>query len=270
MALIFLPKMKGEKGMNKFTTKLRHSSPVILTCLSVAGMIGTTVMAVRATPKALQLVKIKKDELQTEELEPVELIRTTWRCYIPTGIIGLSTIACIVGIGVVSKRNQAALASAYAMLNETYKQYRNAAKAVYGEDADKKIHTEMAKDANISDGAWGMQTYNMDMDPENERLLFYDLISKRYFNTTMAAVINAQYHINRNLQLRGYCTLNEYYEFLGLDGVKNGDEIGWDLTELYIGGEQWLDFDNQKTILDDGMECILLSTDTPNKIEGLS
>jgi len=251
--------------MNKFTAKLQRSSPTILTCLSVVGMIGTTVMAVRATPKALQLVRSRKEDLETDKLTPTEIMQTTWKCYIPTGLVGLSTIACIIGIGTLSRRNHASLASAYAMLSETYKQYRNAAKSVYGEDADEKIHAEMARDANVSDGAWGMQTYNMDMDPESERLLFYDLISKRYFNTTMAAVINAQYHINRNLQLRGYCSLNEYYEFLGLDGIKDGDEIGWDLTELYIGGEQWLDFDNQKTTLDDGMECILLSTDAPNR-----
>ena len=39
--------------MNKFIGKLRRSSPAILTCLSVVGVVGTSVMAVRATPKAL-------------------------------------------------------------------------------------------------------------------------------------------------------------------------------------------------------------------------
>lgn len=34
--------------------------------------------------------------------------------------------------------------SAYVMLNESYKQYRKSAKTVYGEDADDKIHAEMA------------------------------------------------------------------------------------------------------------------------------
>ena len=64
--------------------------------------------------------------------------------------------------------------------------------------ADDKIHAEMAKDAMVSTYDWGYQVYNMDMDSDSERLLFYDLASKKYFRTTMAAVLNAQYHVNRN------------------------------------------------------------------------
>lgn len=254
--------------MNKFTAKIRHSSPIILTCLSVIGVVGTTVMAVRATPKALRLIKAKKDELETDKLTPVELVQATWQCYIPSALMGASTIACIIGIGAMDRRNQAALSSAYAMLNESYKQYRQAAKKVYGEEADNKIHAEMAKDAYVHTSDWGYQVYNMDMDPNSDRLLFYDLASKKYFNTTMAAVLNAQYHVNRNLSIRGDCSLNEYLSFLGLDGIANGDEIGWDISYMIEEMDcYWLDFDNQRTTLEDGLECIIIDTMAVNKFE---
>lgn len=244
--------------MNKF---LRKASPTILTGLGVIGVVCTSVLSVRATPKALALIKVKKDELETDKLTPQELIETTWKCYIPPALVGVSTIACIIGIGVLDRRNQAALTSAYAMLNESYKQYRQAAKKVYGEDADNKIHAEMAKDAQVASYDWGYQVYNMDMDPESEQLLFYDLTSRKYFTTTMAAVLNAQYHVNRNLSIRGDCSLNEYLSFLGVEGIDKGDELGWDIT--YMVEEMdcyWLDFDNQKTTLEDGLECIVIDT----------
>ena len=254
--------------MSKFSTGLRRSSPTILTALGIVGVVGTAVMAVRATPKALKLIKAKKDELETDKLTPMELVQTTWRCYIPSALIGVGTITCIVGIGVMDKRNQAALTSAYTMLNESYKQYRQAAKKVYGEDADNKIHTEMAKDAKVASSDWGYQVYNMDMDPASEQLLFYDLTSKKYFTTTMAAVLNAQYHVNRNLSLRGDCSLNEYLSFLGVDGVDKGDEVGWDISYMVEELESyWLDFNNYKTILEDGLECIIIDTMAPNKFE---
>lgn len=254
--------------MSKFSTGLRRSPPTILTALGIVGVVGTAVMAVRATPKALKLIKAKKDELETDKLTPMELVQTTWRCYIPSALIGVGTITCIVGIGVMDKRNQAALTSAYTMLNESYKQYRQAAKKVYGEDADNKIHTEMAKDAKVASSDWGYQVYNMDMDPASEQLLFYDLTSKKYFTTTMAAVLNAQYHVNRNLSLRGDCSLNEYLSFLGVDGVDKGDEVGWDISYMVEELESyWLDFDNYKTILEDGLECIIIDTMAPNKFE---
>ena len=254
--------------MNKFIGKLRRSSPAILTCLSVVGVVGTSVMAVRATPKALQLIKDKKDELDSDLLKLMEVVQITWKCYMPSILIGIGTITCIIGIGRVNKRNQASLMSAYAMLNESYKQYRKSAKIVYGEDADDKIHAEMAKDAMVSTYDWGYQVYNMDMDSESERLLFYDLASKKYFRTTMAAVLNAQYHVNRNLSIKGDCSLNEYLSFLGVEGIDGGDELGWDIT--YMVEEMncyWLDFDNYKSTLEDGLECIIIDTMAVNKFE---
>lgn len=251
--------------MKKF---LRKASPTILTCLGVIGVVGTAVLSVRATPKALALIKVKKDELEADKLTPQELIEATWRCYIPSALVGASTIACIIGIGVLDRRNQAALTSAYAILNESYKQYRQAAKKVYGEDADNKIHAEMAKDAQVASYDWGYQVYNMDMDPESEQVLFYDLTSKKYFTTTMAAVLNAQYHVNRNLAIRGDCSLNEYLSFLGVEGIDKGDEMGWEIS--YMVEEMdcyWLDFDNQKTTLEDGLECIVIDTMALTKFE---
>ena len=251
--------------MNKF---LRKASPTILTGLGVIGVVGTAVLSVRATPKALALIKVKKDELKTDKLTPQELVEATWKCYIPSALVGVSTIACVIGIGVLDRRNQAALTSAYAMLNESYKQYRQAAKKVYGEDADNKIHAEMAKDAQVASYDWGCQVYNMDMDPESEQVLFYDLTSKKYFTTTMAAVLNAQYHVNRNLAIRGDCSLNEYLSFLGVEGIDKGDEMGWEIS--YMVEEMdcyWLDFDNQKTTLEDGLECIVIDTMALTKFE---
>lgn len=253
--------------MNSLARKLRHAAPAILTVFSTVGVVATAVLAVKETPKALQLVENKKDELQKDELTPIELVQTTWKCYIPSALIGVGTISCILGIGVINKRSQAALTSAYAMINESYKQYRQGAKKVYGEDADKKIHAEMAKDSNTYTSDWGYQLYNSEMDPDSEQLLFYDLISKRYFTTTMAAVLNAQYLINRSLAITGECSLNEYLSLIGLEDDEYGNDLGWNV--LYLAESYdvcWIDFDNQETILDDGQKCIVIDCLAPCKI----
>lgn len=264
--------MKSKDSFQTFWQKsmlyLKRGSPTILTCIGAVGVVATSAMAIQATPKALKL--IHKDSRLRHDGDPyaytkMEAIESAWKCYIPTVLIGTSTIVCIFGANILSTRQQGAITSAYSMLNESYKQYRKAANKVYGNDADSKIKAEMAKDAYIGTCDWGYQTYNMEMDSESEPVLCYDLISARYFNTTMAAVINAQYHINRNLQLRGYTSLNEYYSFLGIEGIDYGDEMGWCLDEIYEGGEMWLDFDNRKTLLEDGLECIVISVSEPNR-----
>jgi len=246
---------------------LKRSSPAILTCLGSIGVVATSVLAVKATPKAVDIIRAREGiDHEGNYYGPtkLEVVQSCWKCYIPAALVGLSTIACIFGANVLNKRNQASLASAYALLSESYQQYRKAAKAVYGEDADSKIKAQMAKDTYVS--ADGYHVYSADMDLESERILCYDLFSKRYFTSTMAAVLNAQYHINRNLQLRGNVSINEFYEFLGIDKIENGDDIGWSIDEFIEDGITWLDFDNRHTVLDDGLECCVISAlRNPNK-----
>lgn len=69
--------------MNKLQLGLRKASPTILTCLGAIGVVGTAVLSVQATPKAMVLIKAKKDEVKTDKLTPQELIEATWKCYIP-------------------------------------------------------------------------------------------------------------------------------------------------------------------------------------------
>ena len=259
--------MQKAKISKRVGRQLYRSSPTILTVVASVGVIVTTITAVRATPKAVKL--LKEAELEKgENLTKVEIIRVAGPSYIPSALLGISTIVCIFGANALNQKKQASLMSAYVMLNESYKQYRKSAKIVYGEDADDKIHVEMAKDAMVATYDWGYQVYNMDMDSESERLLFYDFSSKKYFRTTMAAVLNAQYHVNRNLAIRGDCSLNEYLSFLGVEGIDGGDDLGWDIS--YIVEEMdcyWLDFDNYKSTLEDGLECIIIDTMAVNKFE---
>lgn len=263
--------MKGTSKMGSLLRKskghLKQSSPAILTCLGAIGVVATTVMAVKTTPKVTRLIEQSEVEKSLKlgqgsesldgELTPLEIIQLTWKCYTPAALVGLSTIACIFGANILNKRNQASLVSAYAMLSESYRQYKGAANTVYGEDADSKIQAQMAKDIYVS--ADGYSVYSSDMDPESERILCYDLYSKRYFTSTMAAVLNAQYHVNRNLCLRGDVTVNEFYEFLGIDEIDCGDKIGWSMEEFMEGGIMWLDFDNSQTVMDDDLTCCIIS-----------
>ena len=245
-------KQKLHQTCYKSLARLKKASPTILTCIGAVGVIVTAVLAARAAPKA-------SERVQTVPQKPTKLeaIRLSWKYYIPTAITGTATIACIFGANVMNKRQITSLIGAYAMINESYKNYREAAKNVYGEDADAKIIAEMAKKVYVS--ADGMGLYSREDDLKSEEALFYDSWSRRYFTSTLAAVINAEYHVNRNLQLRGYVQLNEFYEFLGIEKTMGGDNVGWYFDEMIEGGVMWLDFDNSFVKLDDGLECYIIT-----------
>jgi hypothetical protein len=224
--------------------------------------VATAITAVKATPRAVDLIKAESRRVYNHDGDSyistkLEAIQACWRCYIPAALVGLSTIFCIFGANVLNKRNQASIVGAYTLLNQSYKQYKEAANSVYGEDADSKIKAQMTKNVYVS--ADGCSLYSKDLDAESENILFYDLYSQRYFRAPIASVLNAQYHINRNLSLRGDVTVNEFYEFLGIDKIDYGDEIGWSMDDLMESGLLWLDFENGHVEMDDGMECCVIS-----------
>lgn len=179
------------------------------------------------------------------------------REYIPSVILGTSTIACLIGANILNRKQQASLISAYALIDESFKKYKKATKTVYGDDADTKIKSEIAKSTYVS--CTGHSLYSPDLDYSDDKMLFYDMISSRYFRASIPAVINAQYHINRNLQLRGYVSINEFYEFIGIEQVDGGDDFGWNIDELISDNIMWLDFNNDYTVMDDGLECCIIS-----------
>ena len=236
--------MNGEnltKNLCKLRRCIKNNSPNILTGIAVVGVIATSIMSIKATPKALERLA-KAEKKKDEKLSQIEKTKIIIPVYAPTAIIGFSTIACMITANTLNRKHQASIISAYALLNESYKKYIRAAKAVYGDDADSKIKAEIAKKTYV-DRSNGYQTYIPEGDLE-ESVLFYDSYSERFFNAPMSAVLNAQYHVNRNLQLRGSVSVNEYYEFIGISTIENGDDTGWNMDKLYEHGIAWLDFDN--------------------------
>lgn len=191
----------------KLVTSLKRGSPTILSCLGTIGVVTTVVMAVHATPKALS--QIHKDSRNNHDGDPyaytkLEAVESAAIYYIPTAVTGAATIACIFGANVLSKKQQASLTSAYALLNESFGDYKSKLKEIYGEEAHNQIIDSIAKEKTrdvylycpgvISDSS------SLDFDghnPEDNRL-FYDSFSRRYFESTISKVLQAEYHLNRN------------------------------------------------------------------------
>ena len=102
---------------------LRRNSSTILTCVGAVGVVATSVMAVKATPKAMTLLENAKAE-KGEDLTKLEKVKVAGPAYIPTVITGVGTLACIFGANIISKHQQATLMSAYALIDNSYREYR--------------------------------------------------------------------------------------------------------------------------------------------------
>ena len=230
---------------------LKNNSSTILTCIGAVGTVVTAVMAVKATPKAIRLLEAKEEE-KGEKLTKWETVKTAGPVYIPSVLIGTTTLACIFGADVLNKRQQASLTSAYALLDQSYKTYKRKVDELYGEEAGEKIRESIAKD-----------TYEeTEEKPEvsEGKQLFYDFYSGRYFESTLDMVQWAEYETNRTMAVYGTVSLNNYYSFLGLDELPEYEELGWEagrMGEAYW--HSWIEFDHRVAEIDDDLECIIIN-----------
>lgn len=210
---------------------------------------ATAVMAVKATPKALALLQSAEEE-KGEKLTKLETFKVAGPVYIPSFVAGVATLACIFGANALNKRQQGALMSAYALIDQSYKDYKKKALELYGKEGTDEIREEIAKDKYA----------DYDLSGNDNLQLFYDDFSGRYFETTMEKVVSAEYAINRKISLWGGADLNEFYEALDIPKMDYGEQLGWSSGGLMdMAWSDWLDFEHTKTVMDDGLECYIIT-----------
>lgn len=243
--------------MNKKLAKLftdakktisKHS-PEILTGLGIAGFITTTVMAVKATPKAMWLIEEEKDTLEKDKLTVVETVKVAWKPYIPAAITGVSSVACIIGASSVNYKRNAALATAYQVSRAALSEYKEKVVETIGEKKEKQIRDKVAKDKIEKHPASKTEVIITD----NGNVLCYDPLSGRYFNSSIEYIRKVVNNLNfRMIGGEMYISLNEFYNEIGLSDIKRGDDIGWNISR----GQIEVSFSSQ--LSDDGKPCIVI------------
>ena len=119
-----------ENGLTRIVRGAQKHAPEILTALGITGFVTTVVLAVDATPKALKAIEEEHPEGATK----VEAVKSAAKYYIPAGLTGIASTACIIGANRVSARRNAALTAAYTLATEFAKDYKDAVIEQIGEE----------------------------------------------------------------------------------------------------------------------------------------
>lgn len=241
-------------------------SPEILTGIGIVGMCTTVVLAVKATPKAMELIEEEKDRqndvlyleavekghenfARVDRLKPVEVVKVAWKPYIPAAVTGVVSIACIVGASSVNARRQAALYSAYKLSETAFAEYKDKVVETIGEKKEKVVKDKVAA-KKVEENPVSNNTVIV---TEKGNTLCYDAAAGRYFRSDIDKIKAAVNEINRQMVYDQYVSLNEFYDELGLEHTDLGNELGWNLDKGLVE----VDFSSQ--IADDGTPCIVIS-----------
>ena len=222
----------------------KEHSPELLVGLGVVGMASSAVLAVRATPKALDLIEDKKDELETNDLTKKEVVQATWKQYAPAVGLGVVSASCIVlGTSQNIKRNTA-LATVYALSESTLREYKTKVKEIAGEEKAKEIDREVAK-ARVREKITVVETEGSEYihHTGNGDTLIYDSLSGRYFRSSRNAVETAVNRVNKSLLDEYMMSVNDFYNELEIPTIGAGSLIGWksDKEMLEVGFEADVD-----------------------------
>ena len=244
------------KGLVPFFKK---NSATILTVVGSIGVVATSILTAKSAVKASKIIeKIEKEK--GKKLAFKESFGAVWVIFVPSVMVGASTIACVLGANILNKHQQASLVSAYALIENSYREYKAKLKELYGEEAHNNIinaiATDKCKDIYISE-CRPMAVHTQELESDTEPRLFYDEYSGRYFESTIERVLLSEYNLNRNYILRGSAKLNEFYKFLGIDRTDYGEIIGWDT----YADANWIDFVHRKAFIgddNDGFECYII------------
>ena len=259
-----LPKLNLSKVAKNMQHTLGKYSPQILTGIGIAGMITTVVLAVKATPKALELIEDRKEELDAGKLTVVDTVKAAWKPYVPAVVTGVLSTVCIIGGNAIGTRRTAALAAAYKISETALHEYKDAIVETAGEEKAKEVKEKVAQN-------------KLDKNPVVEKqiivtnkgtFLCYDSLSGRYFQSDIETIRKAQNDINDYLFSEDYASLNMFYDFLGLEHTRLGAELGWkiDSGTLQIEFDSTLASDKSQGIAP-GTPCLVLDYNVAPKYE---
>lgn len=230
-----MDKQKISRVFKQTKASVSKRKPEILMVVGIGCMVTSTVTAIKATPKAIQLLEAAKEEQEVEELTPVETVKATWKCYIPTAVSGVVGISCLIGASSVSAKRSAALATAYKLSETAFAEYKDKVAETIGEKKEKTVRDKVNKKKLESEPVRKSEVI-VTGKGETE---CYDVLCGRRFRSDIDKIKKAENVINERMLRVGYISLNEFYEEIGLPTTDLGELLGWNtdigLIKLYFG-----------------------------------
>ena len=263
------------RTFGKMGLKLKKHSPEIMVIGGVIGVVGSTVLACKATTKLSGILEESKEnvgqikdyveengysEKYSEEDYRKDLTITytktavkVAKIYAPAVILGtLSITSILAGHNITRKRNLA-LSAAYVAIDKSFKEYRARVVERFGEKLDKELRYNIKQGEseeivrNDEGGEEVVKTATEYADPNtySEYARFFDdgcLGWTKDPEANLTFLKQQQNYANDKLKRKGFLFLNDVYGMLGIQPTKAGQIVGWIYDEKNPIGDNFVDF----------------------------
>ena len=217
---------------------IKQNSPYILTAVCIGGNAAGTILAVKATPKAMEDIR-QAEKAKGAALTPQEMMRAAGKNYIVPGVVILASDLCgILGIR-KSERGKAAAISAAALAEKWGKEYQAKVVEHLGEGEERKLRDEMRQEqvhnaliANPPKPDWVPQI-------GTGTQLFYYVRHPQWFRSDVETIRSRVNDFNQMLLGSWNGVSEQEFETeLGLEVDGSSEHFGWNpnraLPEVYF------------------------------------
>jgi hypothetical protein len=247
---------------------LQAKSPHLLIGIGVVGIVGTIVLACKATLKVNDILDKSKETLDTIEnvandketypdytaedrIKDRRIVHsktalTLVRTYAPAAITGVLSLGCIIGSHVILKNRNLGLVAAYSALDKTFKNYRGRVKEKLGEQAEDDLAKGITRTTVTQTNAETGKKEKVEQITRNgysEHAVLFDSSFAawgRHLGSNLYFLKCAERFANEKLRMNGYLFLNDVYHMIGAPITEAGAVVGWVMGEQ--GGDQYVDF----------------------------
>ena len=228
---------------------VKHA-PTILTATGTVGLVGTAVLASRATLTYKELIAdevmvitdgpnlMKRNEHYTEDEFRKDrivcyrrIVTTAVKHYGPTIALGVASIAAFWWSHSIQSKRIAGLAAAYAALDTSYRKYKKSVASVIGEESMKKVEEKILDDVVFTDEPFEYDKMAESVIPEySPYARIIDETSSVWDPSDDITELNIHVQLNYMndlLRTRGYLFLSDVYDALGIPRTPASQVVGW-------------------------------------------
>lgn len=266
--------MKYIEPITRFASRsalrVKKNSPQILFYGGIIGTVATTVLASRATLKAvpvMEQLRAERAELDTfhgegrvseDDYTHVAVQQYTVaslqlaRLYGPTVLVGIGSLVALTKSHQQLNARNTALTMAYTGLFKTFEAYRDRVRDQLGPDIDQQfLHGTVQKEIEYEDKSGRTRTKEITvLDPTSAAALtyFYDANTNSWckdpgYNQNF--LDGQQEWATILLQRQGHLFLNEVYSLLQIPHTREGAVLGWVFKDLG-NNDMFVDFGHHK------------------------
>lgn len=235
--------------------KLKKNSPHLMFGVGVVGVVGTVVLASKATLQLEEVIDEHEDRIvdakgalgkhlrsgraynETDlrnDLVKIHLktVGQVTKLYGPATLLGVASIGLLTGSHVQLTRRNASVMAAYATVDKAFKTYRQRVVEEIGAD----------KDREFMYGSKDVETETVNKKGEVKKSVVQKAADHsqyaRFFNEdnpnwavvpehSLFFLKSQQTYANQKLNSNGYLLLNEVYDALGFPRTSDGAVVGW-------------------------------------------